>query len=263
MIGAGAAGSAGSVGEGSGGSASAWTPAELTLDFWFDPANATTITYDTSPNVEQIDSVSGSEYCTQATGSNQPSIQSRGYGNALYFDGEHMDFKRARTNLKYLHDGTGMTLAIVANGTYWGAGHGTLYTLLDNLPLGDGTPGIRVRAQTGKLYVDVSDGNGSTFVLDSESGAVLTDSTVQLIVIRWVSPGNLEAWVDGTKVIDAAPSAVSSADPSFDMNLCASNSANEFTGDLAMMFGMKSKISDSDMSELESWASTTYGVTLP
>lgn len=237
-----------------------WLPNEQLpdLDYYCD-ADLSTIVYGTSPYVQDFESTVGAEKLRQTSATNQPRLQSRGYGDALYFDNDHMDSSRAVTAWNYLHNGSGMTWFMLVSSAVWESG-AIVTGLLSNLPLGDGHPGIEITTSSAAVRLRLSDGNGAFFVLDQTTPAVLTNSKLASILVRHQSPGNMEMWVNGTKRIDAAPSAVTASNAAFGMNFCALNSVNELKqGDLPLTFGMTSKISDSDLGKLNGFISDKYG----
>jgi hypothetical protein len=230
-----------------------WDILDLNLDWYFLPTDTSTITYGIDPAVYQIDSVVGSKYCRQTGDTNQPWID--GTTGYLRFNDDHMDYSGVLGDYNYLHDGTGMTLCFILMGTETNGG--TPRGIVGEW-VGTTRHGIDTDVFSNQVRVRICNGTGS-YALDATSAAVLSPNTYHFYVFRWEQgAGNFECWVDGVKVIDSSVTSPSSTDSNVMLQLGIVTGLSEWRGQFALAFGMQEKISNSDMTKLETWASERY-----
>ena len=187
---------------GGGGSAPAWTPAQLTTALWLDAADTGTITLNGATVSQWADKSGNSRNFSQATASNQPTYSATVLGGkpALTFDGTS-DFMSAgdtldvgttsltiMTVVKYAtNNQSGIIVGKSSQGP--GAGRYALGRFLAGGTFGTGSPFnsflVAWDSLSGNLFTTVADSSTSTKILGGEWS-------------REVSNGYDKIWDNGT-----------------------------------------------------------------
>jgi hypothetical protein len=176
--------------------------------------------------------------------------------DGVRFDGvgDYAASDAAATVWKFLHDGTGATIAFRYTPASV-ASYGYLLSTFASSTESGLILGTSV-ASPSKIRVIVANGSGGgIYGLDATSAADLTVGADHTIVLRNANGSNLTVRLDGTTVIDQAVSSFSSANPNYTANVgsVAGGASAFIPGTISQAFATDRVLSDAECLRLEAY----------
>ena len=245
---------------------------------WLDSSDASTFTYSSGTLVSQWNDKSSNSYVfSQSTVANQPSRSgTQNSLTTLIFDGSNdiITSTAAASVWKFLHDGTGATVFIVAKQTYTSnfSASGEIlntYGTIATANIGAGVELSRYSSSTSSQYFSqVNNGVASNYVynslINSTSGNQFAVSTFNFDTNNATDASKLPAYLNSGSVnASAAPTwtGSSTANPSQTLLIgCGISNLNPFKGEIAEILIYTSILNSTDRNSNINYLRNKWGV---